>query len=63
MDNNWLMEESPGLNTDWFSEIRFFSSKKLNISLKINLSKISPQIGSNETGGSFLGFAYHLFYG
>ena len=49
MDNGWLVQESPGLNPDWFSERRF-SSKTLNISLKINLSKISPQIGSNETG-------------
>ena len=60
IDNSWLMQESPGLKPDWFGEIRLkpdwfgeirlFSSKKLNSSSKISLSKIFPHIGSNETG-------------
>ena len=45
------MQESPGLNPDWFGEIRLFSSKKFDSSFKIRLSKIFPHIGSNETGG------------
>ena len=44
------MQESPGLKTAWFDEISLFSTKKLNILLKINLAKIFPQIGSNNTG-------------
>ena len=48
--NNWLMQESLGLKPDWFGEIRLFSSKKLNTSLKIVLSKNFPYIGSNEAG-------------
>ena len=49
MDNPWLMQELIGLNPNWFGETRLFKSKKLYISLKISLSKIFPQIGSNET--------------
>ena len=26
---NWLMQESPGLNPDWFGESRLFFEKKL----------------------------------
>ena len=43
------MQESPGLNTDWFGQTRLFSNKNLNSSLKTNLSKMLPQIGGNET--------------
>ena len=50
IDNSWLMQEPPDLKSDWLSKIRLFSSKKLNSSLKISLSKIFPHIGSNETG-------------
>ena len=44
------MQESPDLNPDWIGEIRLFSTKKLNSSLKMSLSKIFRHIGSNETG-------------
>ena len=33
MTNNWLIQESPGLNPDWFSDIRLFSIKYVNIVL------------------------------
>ena len=28
---NWLMEELPGLNPDWFSEIKLFLVRMVNI--------------------------------
>ena len=62
MDNGWLMQKFPGLSPDWFGETRLSSSKKLNISLEISLSKISPQIGGNKQDCSFLGLVYHLYY-
>ena len=47
----WLfMQESPGLNPNWLGEMSSFSIKNLNISLKINFSKIFPQIGSRDIG-------------
>ena len=45
---NWLTEESPDLNRDWFGEIRLFSVNNVNISLKIRRWKILQQIGSKE---------------
>ena len=39
------MQESPGLNPDWFWDIKPFSMKTEN-----NLSKILPHIGRGETG-------------
>ena len=33
MANNWLTQESPGLNPDWFSDIKLFSIKYVNIVL------------------------------
>ena len=53
IDNSWLMQESPGLNPDWFGEIRLFSGKKLISSLKISLSRIFPNIGVMKADGSF----------
>ena len=47
------MQESPGLNPDWFGGIRLFSGKKLNSSLKISPSKIFPNTGVMKTDGSF----------
>lgn len=29
--SNWLMEELPGLNPDWFSEIKLFLVRMVNI--------------------------------
>lgn len=49
MDNSWLMQEFLGLNPNWFGDTRIFWSKKLNLLLKICLSKFFAQIGSNET--------------
>ena len=45
---SWFMLES-SLNPDWLGEMSSFSIKNLNISLKINFSKIFPQIGSRDT--------------
>ena len=53
IDNSWLMQESPGLNPDWFGDIRLFSGKKLVSSLKISLSRIFPNIGVMKADGSF----------
>ena len=44
------MQESPNLKPDWFDEKSLFSTKKLNISLNINLSGIFSEIGNNDTG-------------
>ena len=52
IDNRWLMQEYPGLIPNWFDEIRFLWSKKLNSSLKISLSKILPLIGVMKLDGS-----------
>ena len=49
------------LKPDWFDEISLFSIKKLNILLNINLSRIFPQIGNNDTGRYFLSFCLSLF--
>ena len=49
-DNSWLIQESPGWKPDWFLELRLLAEKQINISLKISLSNILPQIGSKETG-------------
>ena len=43
IDNSWLIQELPGLKPDWLEEISLFS-------LNINLSRISPHIGSSYTG-------------
>ena len=45
-DNSWLIKESPGWKRDWFSKMSLLADKKLNISLKVCLSKILSQIGS-----------------
>lgn len=50
MVNNWLIQESLCLNSDWFSDIRFFSVKYLNIILQIIPSKTLLQIARRETG-------------
>ena len=44
MGNNWLTQESPGLNPDWFSDIWLFSIKYVNIVLNIMRSKTLLQI-------------------
>ena len=44
------MQESPGLNPDWFWDFKRLSMKKENISLYNNFSKIFPHIGRGETG-------------
>ena len=48
--SNWLKDESPGLKQDWFVVINSLSRKKLNILLKISLSKILQQIESKGIG-------------
>ena len=45
---SWFMQDSLGLIPDWLGETSSFSIKKLIISLKINFSKIFPQIGSRD---------------
>ena len=50
MGTSGVTQESPGLEPDWFDEIRSSSVNNLNISLNINLSRIFPQIGSDDTG-------------
>ena len=47
---SWFMQESRDLNLDWLGEMSSFSTKTLNSSLKINFSKIFPQIGSRDIG-------------
>ena len=58
---SWLMQESLGLNSDWFDETRLLSSKKLHISLKLVFQRFFHKLGTNEMGGSFSGLIYHLF--
>ena len=49
-----MIHEWPGLKLDWFQwfgEIRLsLEIKNLNISLKISLSEILPQIGNRKNG-------------
>ena len=42
------MQESPGLNPDWFWDIKLFSVKTLNIMSYNNLSNILFETGSKE---------------
>ena len=44
------MQEFPAVKPDWLEEISLFSRKNSNISLNINLPRISPQISSSDTG-------------
>ena len=53
MGNSWFTQLSPGLKSDRFDEISWFSIKSFNISLKINGSRMFLQIWSNDTGGNF----------
>ena len=50
IDNSWLMQGSLGWKPDWFLEMSLLAEKEINISFKISLSNILPQIGSKETG-------------
>ena len=34
IDNNWLIHETPGLNPDWFGEIRLLEIKKFKNFIK-----------------------------
>ena len=45
IDKSWFKYESPGLNSDWFDDIRSYLMRNLNISLYIN-----PETTSNEIG-------------
>ena len=58
---SWLMQESLGLNSDWFDETRLLSSKKLHISLKLVFQRFFHKLRTNEMGGNFSGLIYHLF--
>ena len=49
IDKSWLMQESPGLKSDWFMLIRLFSKKKRNFLLKMYFSRFFPQIRKIET--------------
>ena len=42
------MQESHGLRSDSFEEMSLFSIKNWNISLNINLSRISSQLGPKQ---------------
>ena len=50
IDNSWLIQESPGQKPDGLLEMSLLAEKQLNISLKINLPNILPQIGSKDIG-------------
>ena len=50
MANNWLTQESTGLNPDWFSDIKLFSTKYVNIVLQIISFKPLLQTGKREIG-------------
>ena len=47
---SWLVKESPGLNSDWFCDIKLFSLKNLNILSYNNLSNILLETGNKEMG-------------
>ena len=42
------MQESHGLRSDSFEEMSLFSIKNWNISLNINLSRVSSQLGPKQ---------------
>ena len=60
-DNSWLIQESSGLKLHWSDEISLFSIKKLNITLKSNLSRNFPQIVNKDTG-NFLVLTILVFF-
>ena len=57
--NSWLMQEPPGLMTDWLVEIRWFVIKKSNISLYKRRSNSVLYIGS---AGSLLEVVCHILW-
>ena len=50
VDRSWLVQESPGLNLDWFCNIKLFSVKNLNMLSYNALSNILTETGSKEIG-------------
>ena len=61
IDSSWLIQESPGWKPGWYLDMSLLGKKQLNISLKITLSNILPQIGDKETGRQFLLLCLLLF--
>ena len=61
IDNNWLIQESPGLKPDWLKEISLFPRKNFKISLSTNLSRIFPHIGSSDTRWYFFNICLSPF--
>ena len=50
IDKSLLMQKCPGMNPEWFWDIKPFSVKKQNMLFYNNLSKIFPHICRRETG-------------
>ena len=48
-----LVQESTGLNPDWFLDIKLFWAKNLNMLSYNNLSNILLEIGSKVLEGNF----------
>ena len=61
IDNSCLMQESPGFKTRLTWRNEFIFSKKLEHFIKIDFSRIFPQIGSSNTGGTFLSISLPPF--
>ena len=52
------MQESPGLEPDWFCDIKLLSMKNVNMLSYNNLSNILPETGSKEIGRQSLALPY-----
>ena len=50
IDWSWVVQDSPGLEPDWISNIKLFSVKNLNILSHNNLWSVLPETGSKEMG-------------
>ena len=63
IDSIWLIQKSPGLNSEWFVAINLFLIKNWNILSKISFSRIFPQMEDRlYSSVVFLSIVYHRCY-
>ena len=53
IDSNWLVQESPGLNRDYFGDIRLFSEMKV-CSYKVTVQTLYCKPGEEKLDDNFL---------
>ena len=64
INESWLIQESLGLEPDWFEEIKLFSIRNLNISLNIVSQVFFYELEAMRVRlfGNFSNIAYDLLY-